>query len=187
MPLLTRWCAQVVDENRIYCEGWLAKRSGGAKNGEISIVRAAQGRLSALSVFLCKSVLYGAIVWARRALNSQKRRFPARAVVDDAALAALDELEGVAAGRYTRRSVPVELLAGEPNAGSAAVVGGGDSTTWDDNPQTAAWLYCIKDVPELEKRGALLAEYSAEVHASYTPKAGRDETLKRAWGGYEVL
>jgi hypothetical protein len=39
-----------------------------------------RGRLSALSVFLFKSVLYGAFVWARRALNRQKRRFPARAV-----------------------------------------------------------------------------------------------------------
>jgi hypothetical protein len=38
------------------------------------------GRLSTLSVFLCKSVLYGAFVWTHRALNSQKRRFPARAV-----------------------------------------------------------------------------------------------------------
>jgi hypothetical protein len=35
------------------------------------------GRLSALSVFRCKSVLYGAFVWAHRALNSPKRRFPA--------------------------------------------------------------------------------------------------------------
>ena len=35
-------------------------------------------RLSTLSVFLCKSVLYGAFVWARGALNSRKRRFPAR-------------------------------------------------------------------------------------------------------------
>ena len=42
------------------------------------------GRLSALSVFLCKSVLYGVFVWARRALNSQKRRFPARAGMGDA-------------------------------------------------------------------------------------------------------
>ena len=33
-------------------------------------VRAAEGRLSALSIFLCKSILYGAFVWARRALNS---------------------------------------------------------------------------------------------------------------------
>ena len=33
------------------------------------MVRATQGRLSALSVSLCKSGLYGAFVWARRALN----------------------------------------------------------------------------------------------------------------------
>jgi hypothetical protein len=39
-----------------------------------------RGRLSAISVFLCKSVLYGAFVWARGALKHQKRRFPARAV-----------------------------------------------------------------------------------------------------------
>jgi hypothetical protein len=37
------------------------------------------GRLSALRVFLCKSVLYGAFVRARRALTHQKRRSPARA------------------------------------------------------------------------------------------------------------
>jgi hypothetical protein len=37
------------------------------------------GRLSALSVSLYKSGLYGVFVWARRVLNSQKRRFPARA------------------------------------------------------------------------------------------------------------
>jgi hypothetical protein len=36
-------------------------------------------RLRALSMFLCKSGFYGAFVWACRALNSQKRRFPARA------------------------------------------------------------------------------------------------------------
>ena len=39
------------------------------------------GRLSALTVFHSKSFLYGAFVWARRALTSPKRRFPARAVV----------------------------------------------------------------------------------------------------------
>ena len=49
--------------------------------GEVhDTVRAAQGLLSALGVFLCKLVLYGVFVWARRALNSQKRWFPARAV-----------------------------------------------------------------------------------------------------------
>jgi hypothetical protein len=36
-----------------------------------------RGRLSALSVFLCKSVLCGAFLWARRALTHQKRQFPA--------------------------------------------------------------------------------------------------------------
>jgi hypothetical protein len=41
--------------------------------------RAHPGRLSALSVSQSKSGLYGAFVWARRALNRQKRRFPARA------------------------------------------------------------------------------------------------------------
>jgi NhaP-type Na+/H+ or K+/H+ antiporter len=36
------------------------------------------GRLSAIGLYLCKSVCYGAFVWARRALNRQKRRrFPA--------------------------------------------------------------------------------------------------------------
>jgi DNA topoisomerase-3 len=43
-------------------------------------VRARPARLSALSVSHNKSVLYSAFAWARRALNSQKRRFPARAV-----------------------------------------------------------------------------------------------------------
>jgi cation diffusion facilitator family transporter len=42
-------------------------------------VRAARGRLGAISVSLCKSVVYGAFVWASRALKHQKRRFPARA------------------------------------------------------------------------------------------------------------
>ena len=31
-------------------------------------------------ISLCRSVFYGAFVWARRALNRQKRQFPARAV-----------------------------------------------------------------------------------------------------------
>ena len=39
------------------------------------------GRLSTLSVFLCKLVLYGAFVWACRAPNRQKRRSRARADV----------------------------------------------------------------------------------------------------------
>ena len=46
-------------------------------------VRARRGRLIALSVSLGKSVLHGAFARARRALNGQKRRVPARAVAFD--------------------------------------------------------------------------------------------------------
>jgi hypothetical protein len=53
---------------------------GAAVAFDFAMARARPGRLSALSVFLCKSVLYGVFVWARRALNSQKWRVPARAV-----------------------------------------------------------------------------------------------------------
>ena len=42
-----------------------------------------------LSVFLWKSILYGAFVWARRALNDRKRRFPARAGISIVRLIAL--------------------------------------------------------------------------------------------------
>ena len=45
--------------------------------GMLATVRAALGWLSALSVSLYKSFSCGACVWARRALNGQKRRFPA--------------------------------------------------------------------------------------------------------------
>jgi hypothetical protein len=38
-------------------------------------------------------VFDGAFVWARRALNSQKRRFPARAGIRQAELAALRSAE----------------------------------------------------------------------------------------------
>ena len=41
-----------------------------------TLVRALLGRLSSLSVFHSKLVLCGAFVWACRALNSSKRRFP---------------------------------------------------------------------------------------------------------------
>jgi hypothetical protein len=67
------------------------------------------GRLSALSVFRCKSVLCGAFAWARRALNNQKWRFPARAVTamvpgEEGAAAIASVLTGEAAvsGRLTQ-------------------------------------------------------------------------------------
>ena len=53
---------------------------GGAFGALFATVRARQGRLSGLIVLHSKSVLCGAFVWARRALNSQKRGFSARAV-----------------------------------------------------------------------------------------------------------
>ena len=61
-------------------------------------VRAALGRLSALSVFLCKSFFYGAFVWARRALNSPNRRFPARADPAHELRALVEQLPGLAHG-----------------------------------------------------------------------------------------
>jgi hypothetical protein len=57
-----------------------ASRLATATRPPTAPVRAILGRLSAISVLLCESVLYGAFVWARRALNSRKRWFPARAV-----------------------------------------------------------------------------------------------------------
>jgi hypothetical protein len=42
-----------------------------------AIVRGLSGRLSGLRAFHSKSVSYGVFVWARRALNCQKLRFPA--------------------------------------------------------------------------------------------------------------
>jgi hypothetical protein len=64
--------------NEIGDEGAIALAEACAKT---KAVRAAQGRLSTLRVLLCKSVLYGDFVWARRVLKHQKRRFPARAGV----------------------------------------------------------------------------------------------------------
>ena len=57
-------------------------RQGGAKTAVARQQRQLQlrpgppRRLSALRVFLCKSVLYGAFVWARRALNGPKTAVP---------------------------------------------------------------------------------------------------------------
>jgi hypothetical protein len=61
-------------------------------------VRARPGRLSALRVFHIKSTLYGAFVWARRALNSPKRRFPARAARGAGRHRRADDLPAAAGG-----------------------------------------------------------------------------------------
>jgi hypothetical protein len=70
IPFVGDWCDVTNEE--------LAP-GGKCPNWQDPTVRARPGRLSALSVFLLKSILYGAFVWARRVLNRQKRRFPARA------------------------------------------------------------------------------------------------------------
>jgi hypothetical protein len=68
------------------------------------------GSFSALSVSLCKSVFYGAFVWARGVLNRQKRRFPARAVQADLDVLAAARPSVLAAvrknGRDLTRAVP---------------------------------------------------------------------------------
>ena len=61
---------------------------------ECATVRARPGWLSAPSVFLCKSILYGAFVRARRALNGRKRRFPARAGATGACGVGSQRLQG---------------------------------------------------------------------------------------------
>ena len=79
------------DRKRRQVSGW-ARSLGEAASGDAideALLQTARnsapgcpgrrGRLSATSVFLCKSVLYGAFVWARRALKHKKLRFPARA------------------------------------------------------------------------------------------------------------
>ena len=65
--------------------------SGGVFN--MGTVRTLPGRLSALSVFHSKSVLYGIFVWARRALNHRKRRFPARAEDEEGSYPSFDEAD----------------------------------------------------------------------------------------------
>jgi hypothetical protein len=66
----------LTDESRTVYGGGTAAAGG---SGGFT-VRARLGRLSALSASYSKSFLYGALIWARRALNSAKRWSPARAV-----------------------------------------------------------------------------------------------------------
>jgi hypothetical protein len=89
----------VAPNSRITCGPWVFQTQGRSresyrdhkeKRGKLSnaqqklarqqaTVRARPGWLSTLSVSHSKSGLYGTFVWVHRALNSQKRRFPARA------------------------------------------------------------------------------------------------------------
>jgi hypothetical protein len=90
-----------------------------------------RGRLSAIRVFVCKSVLYGAFVWARRALAHQKRRFPARA---DAAKRDAAGKQTAAAAAALGSELELELnktfgeVGGSP-PGSPLAAGGGNAPT----------------------------------------------------------
>ena len=72
------------DELQVAMDKMDGDGSGEVEFDELFAVRARPGRLSALSVFRIKLVLYAAFVWARRVLTGPFRRFPARAVVDRA-------------------------------------------------------------------------------------------------------
>jgi hypothetical protein len=85
-------------------------------------VRALPGRLSGRSVFRCKSVLYGGFVWARRVLNGQKRRFPARAEAVQCAAAPREAVRAVRRGRARVRAARREGRAGGERAPGGAVV-----------------------------------------------------------------
>ena len=65
-------------------------------------VRARPGRLS-LSVSRSKSILSGAFVWARRALNRPKRRFPARAETADALRNYARDMVAISRGAGTKQ------------------------------------------------------------------------------------
>jgi hypothetical protein len=85
------------------------------------------GRWGRLSFSLCKSIFYGAFVWARRALNGRKRRFSARAVARASALAEAPLVAGEpvlvlapAGGRWLDATVVAVCDAAD--AGDAAAV-----------------------------------------------------------------
>jgi hypothetical protein len=106
--ILTMQAAIGADFTAEQAAAYLAGRDGFASSDRDGVVCPGRqrGRLSAISVFLCKSFLYGAFVWARRALKHQKRRFPARAV---------DELGyGLSDAFYLALAGAVKLLAAEP-------------------------------------------------------------------------
>ena len=75
-------------------------------NGESKTVGARPGWLRALNMFRSISVLCGAFVWARRALNSPFWRFSARAVAKAHGLAAV-RLAGQRRYRHGARRVTV--------------------------------------------------------------------------------
>jgi hypothetical protein len=72
-PYWLMWCSSILD---LYDA---TGNTSAFQSFQPYIARARPGQLSALGVSRSKSFFYGAFVWARGALNSQKRRFPVRA------------------------------------------------------------------------------------------------------------
>ena len=104
--------------------------------------------------------------------------------VDDPTLAALDELEGVAKGRYSRMKIDVVVMTEDE-----------DKQRRDDDNATreqvikTAWFWALGDMREgtnIESR-ALVSDYSMNLHEGFIPPGpDRDTSLWREWGGYEL-
>jgi hypothetical protein len=107
---------EVVDKKEAAVKAEKAKAKEASKflkkrEEQIQTVRARPGRLSGLSVFHSKSSLYGGFLWVHRALDCQKRLFPARA----------DEAAGVPRGAGARGGP-----GGREHAAGAAADGQGE-------------------------------------------------------------
>lgn len=89
-------------------------------------------------------------------------------------LDALDELEGIHKGRYTRSEVVITLL--EPGSEEREFA------------QVPCFVYHLKTLPSVVgERGLLpMPSYDISGHkANYVPKPDRDQTRYRDWGGFE--
>lgn len=101
--------------------------------------------------------------------------------VDDSLLQDLDELEGVARGRYTRTEVIVELK--EQGSGSGA----GDEIAEQSLVPLKCYVYHLKTVPStVLSQVCHIDFYDLELHKkNYVIKEDRDATKYDAsWGGY---
>jgi hypothetical protein len=91
------------------------------KQNDLSSCPGCPGQLSGLSVSHSKSVLYGTFVWARRVLNNQKRRVPARADVKRSSTSSVDARPARPAGTRGGRCAG---RGGRGGGGSAFVASG---------------------------------------------------------------
>ena len=101
---------------RVACRYEAGKKAADKKAADLAKshphVRDLSGRLSALRAFHSKSVLYGAFVWARRALNGPKRRQLAARRVTAGAAAAKRDAEAAAEMQQAARAFAAKQAAG---------------------------------------------------------------------------